>query len=132
MKSLLLLIAILLYPLAASAETIVIKRSEGYTANCTNATEREDGTPLPASEIASVWYALDPVHGAGGGDPAYSALMSGGCKPTFIDTKQLPKGVYYRFAVTTDTEGLVSVISVMNPVTITLQNAKPKSPKNVD
>jgi hypothetical protein len=133
MKGLLLFIAMtLVYSTTASAETLVIKRSEGYTANCTNPVERVDGTALLASEIASVWYYLDPVHGANGGTPQHSVLMSGGCKPSFIDTKQIPKGVYYRFAVAVDTDGLISDVSTMNAITITLQNARPKSASNVE
>ena len=116
--------------LALPATAQVVKRSDGYTASCTNATEREDGTPLLASEIQSVWYYLDMTYGDVT-NPTKSILMSGGCKDTFIDTKQMPVGDYHRYAVTVDTDGESSVISDLLPELLTIQNAKPRAPANI-
>ena len=116
--------------LALPATAQVVKRSDGYTAGCTNATEREDGTPLPASEIQSVWYYLDMTYGETA-NATRSILMSGGCKDTFIDTKQMPVGDYHRYAITVDTDGESSVVSDQLIDVLTIQNAKPKAPGNI-
>jgi hypothetical protein len=116
--------------LALPATAQVVKRSEGYPANCTDATEREDGTPLLASEIANVWYYLDKTYGDV--DTATkSILMSGGCKDTYVDTKQMPVGDYHRYAITVDTDGEPSRVSDQLPEVLTIQNAKPKAPGNI-
>ena len=116
--------------LALPATAQVVKRSDGYTASCTNATEREDGTPLLASEIQSVWYYLDMTYGETA-NATRSILMSGGCKDTFIDTKQMPVGDYHRYAITVDIDGESSVVSDQLIDVLTIQNAKPKAPGNI-
>ena len=115
--------------LPATAE--VVKRSDGFTANCDNPTTREDGTLLPVSEIKQVQYFVDPVYG-NVANPDLTVLMTGGCNPTFIDTKQLAVGTYYRYAITEDTSGLLSVVSVQSiSDPLVLQNANPNAPGNV-
>ena len=116
--------------LALPATAQVVKRSDGYTASCTNAIEREDGTPLPSNEIQSVWYYLDMTYGEVA-NPTKSILMSGGCRDTFIDTKQMQVGDYHRYAVTVDTDGVSSVVSPQLTDVLTIQNARPKAPGNI-
>ena len=116
--------------LALPATAQVVKRNEGYTAGCTDATRREDETPLLASEIQSVWYYLDKTYGDVS-TPTKSILMSGGCKDTHVDTKQMPVGDYHRYAITVDTEGNRSVVSDQLPEVLTIQNARPKAPGNI-
>jgi len=116
--------------LALPATAQVVKRNDGYTAGCTNATEREDGTPLPASEIQSVWYLINKTYGDIT-NPTKSVLMSGGCKDTYVDTKQMPVGDYHRYAITVDTDGVQSVVSPQMTDVLTIQNAKPKAPGNI-
>jgi len=118
----------LVVSLPATAE--VIKRSDGYTANCDNATQREDGTPLAASEIKNVWYYLDKTWG-NLTTPDLSVLMSGGCKSTLIDTKPLAVGTYHKYAVTIDTDDQSSEVSPQLADPLVIQNAKPKAPGNI-
>ena len=128
MKFTIIMLAMML-ALPATAE--VVKRSDGYTATCDNPTQRTDGTTLPLSEIKQIQYFIDPVYG-NSTSPDLTVLMSGGCKPTFVDTKQLTAGTYYRYAITEDTEGQLSVVSVQSTSDpLILQNAKPKAPGNI-
>ena len=115
---------LILFAGVVQAETIV-QWSKGYTASCSDAVEREDGTPLAPEEIARVEYYLDDVDG-NVTNPSYTAIMSGGCQPVFIDTKRLTTGSYYAFAITVDTDGRESVASLSKQVVI--QKAKPKPP----
>ena len=116
---------LLLLPFAVQAE--VIQWSQGYTAGCDNATERVDGTILTLGEIARVEYYIDPVDG--NPTPLHTVIMSGGCADTFVDTKQFPVGDYFRYAVTVDTDGLVSDMSV--GAMMTIQKSRPKSPGGI-
>ena len=118
-----LLIFLLAIGGAANADTV--QWSKGYTADCDSPTERVDGTALPASEISHIIYQIIP---ASGGTPTYEALMQGGCKPTFVDTKSnVPTGDYLLHGITVDTDGQVSVQSSPG-VPMTVQKAKPKPP----
>lgn len=120
MKKLLIL---LLIPFAVHAKDV--QWAQGYTANCDNATEREDGTALPLNEIASVHYLIIP---ASGGEPIYTMIMTGGCNPMFVDTHQfVPAGNYLLHGITVDTEGRQSVMSTPGNV-LTVIKARPKPP----
>ena len=118
----------MLLALPATAE--VVKRSDGFTANCDNATRRTDDTPLAASEIKSVWYYIDTTYGDLT-SPDLSVLMSGGCSATFIDTKLLPVGTYHKYAVTIDTDDRSSIASAQLADPLVIQNANPKAPGNI-
>jgi hypothetical protein len=106
-----------------------IQWAQGFTADCDNPTEREDGTPLSIEEIARVEYYLDPVDG-NLDTPAYTAIMAGGCQPTFIDTKQLSVGDYWAYARTYDTDLLDSVASTPG-IPKHIQKSRPKAAKNL-
>ena len=107
----------------------VYKRSDGYTAGCTNPTAREDGTPFdPTTELDSVEYYV----GMTDGDLVnyqHRIIMMGGCQSVFIDTKQWPVGDYYRYGIAIDTDLVSSAVSPGNP--FTLQNARPNPPGQV-
>ena len=114
-----------------SAQSDIVQWSKGYTANCDNPVERVDGTPLAASEIARVEYLLSPVDGMTGKElseltgVAYTAVMSGGCTSTYIDTKRMLVGDYFAYTVAFDTDARQSVLSVNHAITV--QKARPKS-----
>ena len=116
---------LLLVPFAVQAETI--QWSQGFTAGCDNPTERIDGTPLLPEEIDRVEYYIDYIDG--NPDPLYTIMMTGGCADIFVDTKQIPIGDYYRYAITVDTDGLVSDMSV--GAMMTIQKSRPKSPGGI-
>lgn len=116
--------------LAFNIQAEVIQWSQGFTADCDNPTERVDGTPLAVGEIANVYYYIDSTDG-NITSPVYTTIMTGGCTPTFVDTKQFNIGTtYYRYGVTEDTEGQLSVVSSPG-VPFTVQKAKPKPPSNI-
>jgi hypothetical protein len=117
---------LLLLSFAATADTV--QWSQGYTANCDNATQREDGAALPLSEIGRVEYYLDQTDG-NITNPAVTLLMSGGCQPMFLDTKQVPVGDYFTYGRTWDTDGLDSVVSAPGTPK-TIQKSRPKSGSN--
>lgn len=96
-----------------------------YTAGCVDAIARTDGTPLLASEIAKVEYMIDDVDG-NLVNPLFTVIMMGGCQDTIIDLQQFPAGDYFRYAITVDTDGLVSAVSQSNP--FTMKNAPPNAP----
>ena len=127
MKTLILFAAFLMTSVDVMAETI--QWSKGYTGGCTNATQREDGSPLLATEIAKVEYYLDKNDG----DiisPEMTVIMTGGCKDTFINTKQVGTGDYFIYARTFDTDGRVSVASSPG-VLVTIQKARPNPPSGL-
>ena len=82
----LILMLIITLLVAGPLQADVIQWSKGYTAKCDNATEREDGTPLPPEEIDMVIYYISEVYGDID-NAIYTVIMDGGCKDTFIDTK---------------------------------------------
>ena len=109
----------------SSVHADTVQWSKGYTADCENATQRVDGSALAITEIATVIYQIIP---ASGGVPIYEALMQGGCKPTFVDTKShIPTGDYLLHGITVDTDGQASIQSSPG-VPMTVQKAKPKAP----
>jgi len=114
---------IILMLLSMPVFAIDVQWSKGYLGNCDNPTERVDGTPLLASEIDHVVYQIKS-----GDQVVYEALMAGGCKETFIDTKlYVPPGDYLLYGYTVDTEGRESVLSEPG-VVLTVQKARPKAP----
>ena len=126
MKKLGILVAIAMCTGTVAAKEV--QWSQGYTANCTNATQRVDGTILNATEIAFVKYQIIPVSST---SATYEVIMSGGCRTTFIDTKQfVPVGSYLMHGITVDTDGLESVLSSPG-VELIVQKARPKSPSGV-
>jgi len=105
-----------------------VQWAKGYTADCDNATEREDGSALDASEIASVRYIIIPE---GGTVPVYTAIMAGGCTPTYIDTKKfVPVGRYFLHGITVDTDGRESAVSSPG-APLTVQKSRPNPPGGV-
>ena len=105
-----------------------VQWAKGYTADCDNATEREDGTALPADEIAVVKYMIAT---SGTATPTHTAIMAGGCNPTFIDTKRyVPVGDYFLYGITVDTDGQESVVSSPG-VPLTVMKARPKPPSGL-
>ena len=108
----------------------VYQWSQGFTGNCTDPTEREDGTTLLASEIANIYYYIDSTDG-NVATPAFTSIMAGGCSPVAVDTKQFNTNTtYYRYGVTEDTDGRLSVVSTPgNPFTVV--KSRPKPPSNV-
>jgi hypothetical protein len=121
-----LFILLMLVPLSVFAKDV--QWSQGYTGGCTDPGQRVDGTPLLASEIAKVEYYLDKVDGDIAA-PEHTVLMAGGCKDTFIDTKQVGTGTYFAYGRAFDTDGLVSDVSVSVEINIT--KSRPKSPSGV-
>lgn len=113
----------------SSVNAADVQWSKGYDANCTDATERSDGTPLLAPEIASVEYYIYKEGAFPAGNPEIPPIvMVGGCKLTFIDTKLLTTGNKEAYAVTIDTEARRSVYSSPAFVfTVTKSNPKPPS-----
>ena len=76
--------------LTCTVNADTVQWAKGFTADCENPIEREDGTALTAAEISHIVYQIIP---ASGGTPMYEAIMQGGCKPTFVDTKSfVPTG----------------------------------------
>jgi hypothetical protein len=117
---------IILMLLVLPVQAKVVQWSQGYTANCTNATQREDGTALALAEIQKVVYQIKS-----GDSVIYEALMMGGCNDMYIDTKQfIPPGEYLLYGFTVDTEGLESALSDPG-VTLTVQKARPKPPSGL-
>jgi hypothetical protein len=114
--------------LSTSAHAQIVKRNTGYTGDCDNPTARTDGTPLAVTEIHSVEYYLFPT---GETDPTKYALkhvLLGGCRPTHIDTSDVPVGDYRAFGKTIDTDGKPSVMSEGSTEIISIQNASPNAP----
>jgi hypothetical protein len=119
-----LFIILLLLALPVQAE--VVQWSKGYTAGCIDATQREDGTALAPAEIQKVVYQI-----VSGTSVIYEVLMAGGCKDTYIDTKQfIPPGEYLLHGYTVDTAGLESALSSPG-VALTVQKARPKPPSGL-
>ena len=110
------------------ANAIEVQWAQGWTADCDNATQRTDGSALSTAEIEYVEYRVTP---STGGNATYTVLMTGGCKPTYIDTKQfIPVGTYLLTGVTVDTDGRVSVPSDPG-IELTVMKAKPKPPSGL-
>lgn len=115
--------------LVMDAQAADVQWSKGYDANCINPTERADGTPLPASEIASIKYHIYRAGTVANGNPEYEAPpMVGGCKATFINTKLMTIGDKEAYAITVDTDGRESVYSSPAFVfSVVKSNPKPPS-----
>jgi hypothetical protein len=119
----------------ALGEAEVFQWSQGFTADCENATERQDGSVLcngvncTPSEIQAVRYYI----GTTDGDienPELTFLMDGGCVATAVDTRGLLTDViYYRYAMTQDTDGRWSSFPSTPGLSFTLVKAKPKAPR---
>jgi hypothetical protein len=112
--------------LSCTTNAQVVQWSQGYTANCENPIEREDGTALAPEEIQKVVYQI-----VSGTSVIYEVLMSGGCKAAFIDTKQyIPVGEYLLHCYTVDTDERESALSDPG-VVLTVQKARPKPPSGM-
>jgi hypothetical protein len=83
------------------------------TVNCTNATQRTDGTALPLTDIAEVAVKIT-------GPSSYTSTvtMVGGCAPVDLLLAGLSAGTYVMTGTTKDTGGRVSASSA--PVNFTL------------
>jgi hypothetical protein len=112
--------------LTCTVNAQTVQWSKGYTAGCIDATQREDGTALAQAEIQKVVYQI-----VSGTSVIYEAIMTGGCKDTYIDTKQfIPPGEYLLHGFTVDTAGLQSALSSPG-VALTVQKARPKPPSGL-
>lgn len=129
-----ILIGTLLAAFAANANALTVYKrgtDQSYVANCTNATTREDGTPLTLAEIASVEYYIDDVDG-NVTNPLVTVTMTGGCKATTVNLQTLPAGiVLYKFAKTVDTAGLKSTNPSTPGVDFIITNANPNAPGQI-
>ena len=83
--------------------------SGSKTVNCTDATERSDGTSLAPDEIDRVelYVRTTPT-----GSPEHTVIMEGGCRAMTLDLTLLAEGQKYLDGATVDTAGRVSVLSV--------------------
>ena len=125
--------ALLTMALLGTAWAKDVQWSQGYTGDCTNATEREDGVPLDLSEIYMVRYLIVP-QGGDINDATYEIQMMGGCKPVFVDTKRyVPPGTYEVYGLTVDTSQPNRLESVPSdpPVILTVGKSSPKAPSNI-
>ena len=105
-----------------------VQWSQGYTGGCVNASEREDGSILPLSEISLVRYLIIPK---GSTIPKHTVMMNGGCANTFIDTKRnVPVGSYLIHGITVDTDGNESVLSLPG-VLLNVIKSNPKPPSGL-
>ena len=120
------LIFLLVFSLPVHAKDV--QWSQGYTGGCVNPSEREDGSLLPLSEISLVRYLIIPE---GSTTPKHAVIMSGGCVNTFIDTKRnVPVGSYLIHAITVDTDGRESVLSLPG-VSLNVIKSNPKPPSGL-
>lgn len=105
MKKIHALVVAIIWAVTLNVHALEIQWSHGFTADCDNASERDDGTPLPVSEIYMVNYLImakgdDPLVDS----PVYHIEMLGGCMPVPVDTKNvLAPGEYDIYGVTVDT-----------------------------
>jgi len=104
-----------------------IQWSKGFTINCTDATQREDGTALLTSEIGSIKYYAYPSGETTNNEHVFEFI--GGCKAVQIDTKQLTTGVKDFYATTVDTDGRESTDLSATKVTHTIMKSRPKAPE---
>ena len=117
---------------SADAAVVDVQRTQGFTANCDNATTREDGSALPLSEIHSVTFFMYAIGETNVANYAAKQEVLGGCRSVTIITKDLTAGKTYNLqAVTTDTGTLVSDLSATSVNTYAIQNSRPKNPKNL-
>lgn len=123
MKTTILLAALI----ATTVNATEVQWAQGFSANCTNATERTDGSILNATEISVVKYRIRDLNGL----LVYEAIMAGGCRTTFIDTKQfVPVGNYLAHGITVDTDGLESIESTPG-TSLVIMKSRPKPPSGV-
>jgi len=102
-----------------------VQWSKGFDINCTNATTREDGSSLAASEIAAIKY-----YGFAAGDqatPDHVYTFDGECQSVHIDTKEMPTGIKDFYATTVDTDGQESSSLSASKVTHKIMKARPKA-----
>ena len=106
-----------------------VQWSKGFTINCTNATEREDGTALPAAEIGSIkYYAYRDGETT---NPEHIYQVMGACKASVIDTKQLTTGIKDFYATTVDIDGRESTTVSTTFVTHNIVKSRPKPPSGL-
>lgn len=118
------LFILLLIPFSVFADDV--QWSKGFTINCTDATEREDGSALPPGEIGSIkYYAYRDGETT---EPEYTFQFIGGCGPSVIDTKQLTTGIKDFYATTVDTDGRESSTVSLTKATHNIMKARPKPP----
>ena len=99
-----LIAAMLLASFTAQAKTYFIDVDFMMPLNCTNPTERTDGSPLLLSEIDAIQiniYNDMQVH---------TVYMNGGCAPTQFDLSALTPGTWSKEFMTIDTGGRISAI----------------------
>jgi len=120
-------ILIIMIMLVSSVHADDIQWSKGFTINCTNAVEREDGTALLPSEIGSIKYYAYPSGETTNNEHVFEFI--GGCKAVQIDTKQLTTGVKDFYATTVDTDGRESTDLSATKVTHTIMKSRPKAPE---
>lgn len=124
MKTLLAMIAII-FTMLGSRHVYAVNYQLGVDTSkpvsCTNATERTDGTPLPAGEIADAAIRIT-------GPDSYqnTLVMVGGCKTVSLPLDGLAPGDYTMIGTHTDTGGRMSIDSI--PVNFTLLPPIPANP----
>ena len=128
------LMAVLIFLVSVNVYANDIQWSQGFTADCDNDLARDDGTPMPVSEIYMVKYLVmnkgaDPIVDT----PAFSVEMMGGCKPVPVDTKSvLTPGEYEIYGVTVDNSEPNRLSSIpSDPVSLRITKNRPKPPKNL-
>jgi len=119
-----LLIALLLIAGTANAD---VQWSKGFDINCTNATERENGTALAASEIGSITYYVFKA-GVITSSPEHTYMFIGECSLSHIDTKLLSTGRKEIYAKTTDTDGRISTNMSSPAYLVNIIKSNPKPP----
>jgi hypothetical protein len=111
---------------SAYAETYYIDQHFTMPLNCTNPTDREDGTPLLLSEILEIEiniYRDMEIH---------TVSMAGGCHLLDFDLTQLSPGAWNKEYMTRDTGGRVSAIVQGDPFEYILFVANPNPPTIIE
>jgi hypothetical protein len=103
-----------------------VQWAKGFDINCTNATTREDGTPLEESEIRSIKYYV--FKSGETTNPEYSYEIMGACQVVHLDTKELSTGVKDFYATIIDTDGNESNTMSVDKLTHNIMKAKPGHP----
>ena len=123
---------LLLLAFSAQAAVVTVQRSQGFTANCDNATTRTDDSPLALAEIHSVTFFMFVMGETDETNYALQQEVLGGCRAVTIVTKDLAvQETYYLKAITTDIDGLTSELSLEGANTYFVQNANPNAPGQV-
>lgn len=117
-----LLLSVIFVCTSAFAETYFVDIDPVMELNCTNPTERVDGTPLAVSEIREIrWEVYQDSQ-------VYTVNMPGGCYLMDFDLSVLAPGKWGKVAWTIDTGGRASAMVQGKPFDYEVFVANPNAP----